>query len=267
MDSQKRDIGLILAIIFASAAISGSLVFFGVQAAGKANCDVFSVDKIKQAFKSFVDEQQTQQVAQQQQQQDQQDKQSEQQAKQNLKPVSSADHIRGNVKAKITLVNYSDFECPYCKKFHPIAQQMMAAYGDNIDWVYRHYPLSFHDPMATKEAEASECVAEQGGNDAFWKYADMVYDRTQSGGNGLSVDDLMKIVGDIGLNKASFKTCLDSGKYTAKVKQDIAEGEKAGVSGTPANIFVNNVTGEVRVLNGAQPLATFKQAIDEMLAK
>jgi protein-disulfide isomerase len=268
MDSHKKDIGLILAIIFASAAISGSMVFFGIQASGKANCDVLSTDKIKEAFKSFVDEQQTQQVAQQQQAQDQQDKNSEDLAKQNLKPVSKTDdHIRGNKDAKISLVQYSDFECPYCKKFYPIGLQLLAAYGDKINWVYRQYPLSFHDPMATKEAEASECIAELGGNDAFWKFVDLAYTKTQSGGNGLSENDLVDFAGQIGVDKAAFQSCLSSGKYDAKVKQDIAEADKAGISGTPGNVFVNHTTGEIKVLNGAQPLVKFKALVDAMLAK
>jgi protein-disulfide isomerase len=267
MDSHKRDIGLIIAIIFASAAISGSLVFFGMQAAGKGgNCDV-SKDKIKEAFSDFVAEQQTQQVQQQQAAQDKEDKNSENLAKQYLKPVSNTDHIKGNKNAKISMVTYSDFECPYCKKFYPIATQILSSYGDNINWVYRQYPLDFHEPMATKEAEASECIAELGGNDAFWKFVDLAYNKTQSGGNGLNDDDLLNFAVQIGVNKNSFQTCLSSGKYAAKVKQDIAEGEKAGVGGTPGNIFVNSGSGEIRVLNGAQLLSKFKTLIDQMLAK
>ncbi len=267
MDSQKNSLGLILAIIFASAAISGSLVFFGIQAAGKANCDVFSVDKIKEAIKSYAEEQQTEQVAQQEAAQVQQDKQGAELAKQNLKPVTAEDHVRGEKTAKITLVNYSDFECPYCKRFHPTAIQLLEAYGGDVNWVYRHYPLDFHNPMATKEAEASECIAELGGNDKFWEYLDLIYDRTQAGGNGLTEADLLKMAGEVGVNSGSFKTCLDSGRYTAKVKQQIADADKAGVAGTPANIFVNNATGEIRVLNGAASLDKFKKLVNEMLGK
>jgi protein-disulfide isomerase len=265
MDGKKKDIGLIIAIIFASAVISGSLVFFGLQVAGKGGgCDV-SVDKIKQAIKEFNDEQTNQQQVQVQQQQDQEDKNSEELAKRNLKPVTSADHVRGNKNAKITMITYSDFECPYCKKFHPIAKQIFAAYGDKINWVYRHYPLDFHDPMATKEAVSSECVAELGGNDAFWNYVDMIYDKTKSGGNGLTEDNLISFAGAVGVNQLSFKTCLSSGKYDAIIKQEIIDGEKSGVKGTPGNIFVNNGNGDVSVLNGAQKLDNFKKLIDKML--
>lgn len=214
-----------------------------------------------------MDDQQTQQVAQQQQDQQQQDQQSEDLARQNLKPVSAADHIRGNKDATISMVVYSDFECPYCKRFYPIALQILSSYGNKVNFVYRQYPLSFHEPMASKEAQASECVADLGGNDAFWKFADLAYNKTQSGGNGLNDADLVNIAVQTGVDKTSFQTCLSSSKFAAKVKQDIAEGDKAGVSGTPGNIFVNHKTGEIKVLNGAQPFETFKALIDAMLAK
>lgn len=267
MDSQKKDLGLILAIVFASAVISGSLVFFGIKASGTGSCDVISSDKIEEAFGNFVKKQQEQQQGQQQVAQEEANKKAADVAKQNLKPVTSADYVRGNKDAKITLVQYSDFECPYCKKFHPVGQQIMAAYSNDVNWVYRHFPLDFHNPMATKEAEASECAGELGGNEGFWKFVDGIYEKTQSGGNGLTEDDLVTIAGGIGLDQTAFSSCLSSGKYEAKVKQDTAEGGKAGITGTPGNIFINNKTGEVRVMNGAQEFDTFKGLIDEMLAQ
>lgn len=257
----KKDLGLILAIIFASSAISGSLVFFGMQVAGKGGGGDVTVEKIEQGFEAFVKKQQ----AEQQEAQEQAAIKSSEDAK-NVRPVSKTDdHIRGNKDAQITLIEYSDFECPYCKKFDPIAKQVIAAYGDKVNWVYRHYPLDFHDPMATKEAEASECVAELAGNDAFWMFADLVYDNTQSGGNGLTMDQVTDFAVRSGANKAQFTACLESGKYLAKVKADIQNGNDSGISGTPGNILINNATGEIVTVDGAQPLSTFKKAIDPML--
>src|SRR3989338_3572308 len=90
----------------------------------------------------------------------------------NVPPIDpKEDHIRGNPDAKVSVIEYSDFECPFCKRHHPTMTQIMDAYGDDVNWVYRHYPLSFH-PNAEPSALASECVAEIGGNDAFWGFVD-----------------------------------------------------------------------------------------------
>jgi|GEM_PF-256038 len=258
----KRDIGLILAIIFASAVISGSLVFFGMQLGGKGG-DV-SVEKIELAFNNVIKKQQGQAAEDQKKALEDEEKASQEKAK-NIKPVSAQDHLFGNKDAKITMIVYSDFECPYCKVFDGVAKQIITDYNGQVNWVYRHYPLSFHDPLATKEAEASECVAELGGNDKFWEFTNAVYEKTQSGGNGLSEDDIYTIAGDIGVNVNGMKSCLSSGKYTEKVKTDIAEGENAGVTGTPGNIFINNQTGAIKALHGARSITAFKTAIDEML--
>ncbi len=261
----RRDVGLILAIIFASAAVSGSLVYFGMQLGGKG-VDV-SVDKIEQAFEGFVKKQQDKQVQDQQQAQQKQDQQADVMAK-NVKPVDKTkDHIRGNVDAPISLIEYSDFECPYCKLFDPTAKKIIDTYAGKVNWVYRYNPLSFHDPMATTEAEATECASALGGNDKFWVFADTIYQRTTSNGNGLSVDDLYKIANDVGLDQVKFKACLDSNKYLQVVKDDLAQGAAAGINGTPGNILINNATGETKAVSGARDFSVFQQAIDAMLKK
>ena len=261
----KRDIGLILAIIFASAAISGSLVFFGMQMAGKGGGEI-QVEKIEQAFENFAKKQQNKQVEDQQKAQDDKEKAVAEQGKANMRPISKTDdHIRGSLDAKVSMIEYSDFECPYCKKFDTIAKQVVDSYGGKVNWVYRHNPLPFHEPMASKEAMASECAADLGGNDMFWKYTDTLYERTQSGGNGLSVDDLNKIAADIGLNQNGFKSCLDGEKYKSRVQEDLDNGAASGVEGTPGSFLINNQSGEVFYVEGAQPLAKFKAKIDPML--
>ncbi|HEU5338327.1 MAG TPA: thioredoxin domain-containing protein [Sulfuricaulis sp.] len=175
------------------------------------------------------------------------------------------DHIFGNPDAPISLIEYSDFECPYCKKFHSTAKQIVTAYGGKVNWVYRHFPLGFHNPAAQKEAEASECAAELGGNDAFWRYADLIYARTKSNGKGVPLENLAPMAKEIGLDETKFKACLDSGKMVARVGEDFAEGSKIGITGTPGNILLNNKTGDVRLRPGARPFETFKSEIDQML--
>ncbi len=123
--------------------------------------------------------------------------------------ITDADYYRGNKDAKVTLVEYSDFECPFCKRFHPTMLQVMKEYGDKVKWVYRHFPLSFH-ANAQKAAEASECVGKLAGNDAFWKFTDLYFERTTGNGTGFALDKLADLGAEAGANKTSVQTCLDS---------------------------------------------------------
>jgi protein-disulfide isomerase len=180
-----------------------------------------------------------------------------------IKSVTSSDHVRGNVNAKATLVVYSDLECPFCKSFHPTIQKLLETYRDKIRLVYRHFPLSFH-ANAQKEAEASECIAELGGNDAFWKYVDAIFERTTSNGTGFALEKLGSLAAELGVNQEQFQSCLDSGKYEQLVKDQIADGTAAGVSGTPST-FVIDSKGNSQILVGAQPIEAFKIEIDKTL--
>ena len=180
-----------------------------------------------------------------------------------IKPVTDKDHIRGNKNAKITLVEYSDLECPFCKRFHPTMQELMKTYGDKIRWVYRHFPLSFH-ANAQKEAEATECVAELGGNDAFWSYVDKLFEKTTSNGTGFALLELGPLAFEVGVNQSAFQRCLDSGKYEQLVKDQIADGTTGGVSGTPSTFLIDG-NGKSQIIVGAQPVEAFKTAIDTML--
>ena len=184
----------------------------------------------------------------------------------NVRRVSAKrDHILGNPDAPLSLIEYSDYECPFCKRFHETAKEIMKAYDGKINWVYRHFPLPFHNPGAEKEAEASECVNELGGNAAFWKYTDAVYERTKSNGNGFPLNQLAPLAKELGLDDKKFTECYESGKYAARVKEDLDEGKKIGVTGTPTNIILNNQTGQAVLKTGAQPFAAFKLEIDKML--
>jgi protein-disulfide isomerase len=178
--------------------------------------------------------------------------------------LDAKDHMRGDKNAKVTLVEYSDLECPFCKTFHNTAVQIVDEYKGKVNWVYRHYPLSFH-ANAQKEAEASECVAELGGEDAFWKYIDAIYERTTSNGTGFALDKLAPLAAEFGVPQDKFTSCLDSGKYAQKVKDQMAQGSKEGVSGTPGNILLESKSGKTVVIPGAVPFDQIKPSIDDLL--
>jgi protein-disulfide isomerase len=181
-------------------------------------------------------------------------------------PVTKDEHVRGNLdKADVVLVEYSDFECPFCKSFAPTMNQVLKEYGDKVALVFRHFPLSFH-ANAQKEAEASECVAELGGNDKFWQFHDKIFERTTSNGTGIALTDLGPLAKEIGVNQANFQKCLDSGKYAKLVQDSEAGGSAAGVNGTPGTIALSR-DGKSAMISGAQPLASVKTTIDGMLPK
>ncbi len=179
-----------------------------------------------------------------------------------MRAITKDDHIRGNPNAPVKIVEYSDTECPFCKRFHVTMNQVMNEYGNSgkVAWVYRHFPLDQLHPEARKQAEATECANELGGNDKFWAYLDRVYEITPSN-NGLKLSELPKIAEFVGLDVAKFNACLSSGKYSAHVADDIANATLTGGNGTPWSIVVDK-NGKKYPLSGAQPYEAVKQLID-----
>lgn len=180
-----------------------------------------------------------------------------------MTPISSKDHIRGNPDAPVKIVEYSDTECPFCKRFHTTMKEVMDEYGKDgkVAWVYRHFPLDqLHPVKARKEAVAFECANEQGGNDKFWEYADRLYEITPSN-NGLDPAELPKIAQYIGLDTAKFNTCLGSTKYDKHIEDEVQNAQVTGGNGTPWSIVVG-AKGKKYPLSGAQPYASVKQLID-----
>lgn len=179
-----------------------------------------------------------------------------------MTPVSNDDHIRGNPDAAVKIVEYSDTECPFCKRFHTTMQQVIDEYGkDNkVAWVYRHFPLDQLHQKARKEAEATECAGELGGNDGFWKYLDRLMDVTPAN-DGLDPAELPKIAQYVGLDTAKFNECLSSGKYAEKIEAHVQNAVATGGNGTPWSIVVSK-SGTKYSLSGAQPFASVKQLIE-----
>ncbi len=181
-------------------------------------------------------------------------------------PVTEDDYIKGDRNARIALIEYSDLECPFCKRFHPTAQQAVDEYNGEVMWVYRHFPLEQLHSKAPKQAEAVECAGKLAGNDGFWALTDKIFEVTPSN-NGLDNSTLPNLAAEVGLNKSAFQTCLDSGEMAQNVSDDFQSGTKAGVTGTPGNILLDTKTGESILIPGAVPYPQVKQAIEDMLSK
>ncbi|MBI5466911.1 MAG: DsbA family protein [Candidatus Kerfeldbacteria bacterium] len=184
-----------------------------------------------------------------------------------VKAVSDDDYIRGNKNAKLTLIEYSDYECPFCKQFEPTIKQVMKDYGDQVRLVYRQFPLSFH-ANAQKESEAALCIGKLGGNDKFWDFTDAIFERTSSNGTGFALDQLGPLAKELGVNQTKFQACLDSNEMAQVVKDQEADGTAGGAQGTPSVILVNSATGKtLGGIPGAYPLDQVKTFIDDALAK
>lgn len=180
--------------------------------------------------------------------------------------VSASDHIYGDPDAPYTLIEYSDYECPFCKRFHATPKAIVDKYAGKVNWVYRHFPLGFHNPHAQKQAEAAECAAELQGNEGFWKYGDEIYKRTRSN-KGFAIDRLVPMAVELGFNEAEFEECFNSGRHAPKVRADMADGQKAGINGTPGNVIRHNESGESRLLSGALDLATIEKTLMTLAEK
>jgi protein-disulfide isomerase len=183
----------------------------------------------------------------------------------NVKAVNETDHIRGDKNAPVKIVEFSDMECPFCKRFHETILRIVNEYGatGQIAWVYRHFPLEQLHPLARKAAEASECAEKIGGNNAFGQYLDE-YMASQSSEESLISNNFTKIAGDVGLNKSQFETCLNSGEFSDKIDVHIQDAINSGAQGTPYSIIIgkNNKKYEI---NGAQPYEQVKLFIEEAL--
>lgn len=180
----------------------------------------------------------------------------------NLDPVTQEDHVKGNRNARYALVEYSDVDCPYCKKFHATAQQMLKEYGDKVMWVYRNFPLEQLHPDAPKKAIAAECVAKLAGNDKYWLFLDELEVTTKT-----ELSEVYNIASRLGLNAAAFKTCVDKNETQSLVEADQQSGAKAGVRGTPGNFLLDTKTGEIVTLPGAVPYSMLKSSLDQLISK
>ncbi len=184
-----------------------------------------------------------------------------------MKKLADDDAALGDANAPITMIEFSDFQCPFCRRhYFDSHKQIVDNYvkTGKVKIIYRDFPLGFHQG-AQPAAEATECAEEQG---KFWEMHDKIFEEQNKLGQGtvqFTVDDLKSWATDIGLDSTKFNTCLDSGKYKSEVQKDLQDGSASGVQGTPG-FFIGKTNGNTATfVAGAYPYATLAQVIEEQL--
>ncbi len=186
--------------------------------------------------------------------------------KTDIKAIDGTDAIRGNPMAPIMVVEYSDYDCPFCKEFNDTMNRIMKDYGvtGKVGWVYRQFPIGSLHPNAPKISEAAFCVKDLGGTDAFWKFSDTLF-------NERAVDEktnmtrLPEYAEKAGIKREDFNSCFNSNKFKEAVNTSINEAIATGAQGTPYSIIV--VGDQKAVINGAQPYEFVKQLIDNLVSQ
>jgi protein-disulfide isomerase len=179
-----------------------------------------------------------------------------------IAPITAKDHVRGDSKtAQLTLVEYSDLQCPYCSQFHPVMQQLKNEYGNKIAWSYRHFPLSQIHPQALPAAVASECVAAAKGNDAFWTFIDGVFADQKNIGTTL----FHTLAAKVGMSASDLDACIAKNN-TAAIEASYNEAVAAGGNGTPFTVILDKNGKTVGTFPGSMPYASAKAQVDALLA-
>ncbi|MBT4850146.1 thioredoxin domain-containing protein [Candidatus Parcubacteria bacterium] len=173
-----------------------------------------------------------------------------------LRPVDeNKDWISGNPDGDITIVEFSDVDCPFCTRFHEAMNQVVSD-NSNVRWVYRHFPLTGLHPEAMKKAEAVECVGELGGNDKVWSFLDSLFAGSETLAN------IGDVAAGVGVDKNKFQECLDSGKYTSKVNESASQAQKAGAKGTPYSVIISG--DKTTAIPGALPAESIQAMLDSL---
>lgn len=234
-----RDLLIPLSIVVAGVAIGAGLYF----SAGSAGSDGSSATAPTQPAQPEQPEANTDAVA----------------------AVTEADHIKGSLDAPVKIVEYSDFDCSFCARFHDTMNAIMEEYSsDQVAWVYRHFPLEQLHPQAFSVALASECVAEVGGNEAFWAFTDGYFSARAGGNNTPHATLIPQLVASAGVAEAPFTECYENERYADDVQADIDNALETGGRGTPWSIIIGP-NGNTLPINGALPQQAVEQAIDQLL--
>ncbi|XKT74882.1 MAG: DsbA family protein [Patescibacteria group bacterium UBA2103] len=175
-----------------------------------------------------------------------------------VREIGEGDHTYGNPNAPVQIIEYSDFECPFCARFHPTPERIVEESDGGVVWAYRHFPLNIHR-NAPFAAEASECAAKLGGNNAFWSYSEGLFENQNRLGDALYLE-LAEVEG---IDVEAFNACLASDRHIAKVEAEFNEALAAGARGTPYNIVIGP-DGTQIPFSGALPYETVLQIIESL---
>lgn len=179
-----------------------------------------------------------------------------------IKKPDPKEHWNGQKNVRYVWVEYSDFQCPYCKSIQPNLNKLLGEYSGKIAWVFRQFPIPSH-PKAQKSSEATECAADLGGNDSFWKMANLIFEKMPD----MELDQLPGLAAEIGLDESKFKTCLDSGKFEKKVTAQLDEASNAGVNSTPTSVIYDLKSGKKTSVVGALPYEDLKKSLDTFISQ
>ena len=255
---------LVAAMLFPQAALHAE-----TSVADQVIQQLESSGALDRAVERVLDRMRQQQIAAQQAQAEKAAAQRLELAKKARAVDPKTDIIFGKADAVVSVIEYSDFECPYCKQFADVPFQVIKDLPDQVNLVWRNFPLPFHDPMATKEAIGAICAAQQGGNDAFWKFSDAIFKGTRSNGQGMPAsgddDAVVALARAQALDLDRFKACLASENSRKLVAADLQDGVGAGINGTPGVIVINHKTSKIEVMPGAVPAEVLRSAVDGLL--
>jgi protein-disulfide isomerase len=175
----------------------------------------------------------------------------------NVPAPSASDHIVGSPTAPIVLIEYSDFQCPFCAMIYPTLKKIVGESNGSVAWVMRDYPLYQIHPQALPGAHAAECINDQLGNDAFWKFADTIFaDQSK-----ISPAYYAQVAQMLGANMTQYNSCISTSKFQSKIEAEIADAENSGGNGTPYTIVMNTKTGKQYPISGALPEAQIMAVI------
>ncbi len=177
------------------------------------------------------------------------------------KKTPAGQHLYGNPDARFTLVEFSDFECPFCKSFHQTLKRLVDSSDGLVNWQFTSLPL--HNPTSQQEAEAAECVAEVKGNPGFWVFANEIFMHTRSNGGGLP--DMESLLHTTGVDVALHQECLRTGKAKEIINKAMQEAQSLGVDGTPATLVIDHLSGKKQIVSGAQPPQAIAAVIQKMM--